>query len=287
MYPGIDLDPDVEVDELGIVVTWREILDAISLLVENELISGAERLILEDFQYFVDERFGYLNPFNTFRRCKGRPYLLNRRCRNVLEMIAPGKVMYHRGWAHAVKLLSGAVREIGLYAELTEKQSWRIVLALYVGDTVAQAREFFANAKRDEFLALRAREWTVDSNLHFSFMATNLHWAKARLGAEEYFDFWAGNRKRIQQVRRDDSDWRSTIEWLRDRGLISDEDEHGLKRQFIDTNRRHMNVCPGFAVLFSWPEEKANSLDDSGEFVADVEARIAETVSTWQNSIAI
>lgn len=49
-----------------------------------------------------------------------------------------------------------------------------ILLEMYAGDTISQAREFFEKVRLDDLLALRQRDWELVPNMHFAFAAKHL-----------------------------------------------------------------------------------------------------------------
>jgi hypothetical protein len=54
-----------------IILEWKEIIKHLNQLLNLQTISGGEKLLIEDFLYFIDDNFAYLNPFDSFHQCKG------------------------------------------------------------------------------------------------------------------------------------------------------------------------------------------------------------------------
>src|ERR1022692_3968992 len=203
LSPNLPIGSEVEVAKTPVVLTWDVIISRLDAVRRQGLLSWAEGQLVDDFLEFVSENFAFLNPYKSFGACRGDHYLTTKRCWSVLREIAPGAVKYHRDNAEYVEIPSaGAARKIFLNPEQAEPG--RMVLAIYPGDTVAQSQAFFEAADRDTFLGLQGKGWTIQGNLHFSFMATNLVWPATALSVADYFDFWDRNRTKIRQVRRDE-----------------------------------------------------------------------------------
>ena len=50
-------------------VTWQELLEVLSRLVERDLVSGTERLLISDFIDLVEKHFPLIGPYSTLARC--------------------------------------------------------------------------------------------------------------------------------------------------------------------------------------------------------------------------
>jgi hypothetical protein len=108
-----------------------------------------------------------------------------------------------------------------------------------------------------------------------------LLWAETRLSVQDYFDFWNQNKEKIRQFKRDDSEFQCLFRELLDQDLISDEDIPKLAKQFLESKRDHLNVCPGFKVMFQWPLTEAEQADVAGKFVRLVKSKMQDVLSTW------
>ena len=277
LNPNIPKGSAITLDPNPIFLNWREVIERLSSLLERDLIQGAEALLVRDFIDFIDKNFSYLNPYTSFRICKDNNYLLKRRCISVMEKIAPGKVKYHRGWKGFIEI-EGPVRTIDLYPEVFENGEWRIVLAMYPGATMTQAREFLNKLRKKEFLGLQEKGWKIVPDLHLSFRATNIA-TRTKKSLEEYILYWQTEKRLISQVHR--SNFITLFQELKDKNLISEEDIPKLEEQFINSKRQTLNICPGLALYYSWSKPKAIELDSQDRFEEELRFRIQEAIVTW------
>lgn len=278
LNPNISEGSEIRIDPKPVCLNWRKVIERFSSLIERQLVQGAEALLINDFLYFVDQKFSYLNPYTSFGICKDNRYLLERRCISVMEKIAPSKVKYHRGWTSFIEI-EGTARMIALYPEVLENGEWKVFLSMAPGDTVTQAKEFFYRLQKEEFFALQGKGWKISPNLHFSFMATNLVWAATKESVEEYINYWRAKKKPISQVQR--NNFITLFQELKNECLISEEDVSKLEENFINSKRQTLNLCPGLKLEFSWSKSKAIELDSKGHFEEEVKLRIHEAIGTW------
>jgi hypothetical protein len=92
LAPSLPQGSSIRVEMTLVDIPWRLLIDRLNSLLERKLVNGSECLLVEDFLEFVDGNFSYLNPYGSFSQCKGRKYLLEKRCAAVLESIAKGNV---------------------------------------------------------------------------------------------------------------------------------------------------------------------------------------------------
>lgn len=285
MHPNLGANSEVVVEPVGIKLSWREIIERLVALLQRQLVQGAEWAIVDDFLGFVDECFPHLNPFTTLDICKDNEHLLGKRCRNIMEQMKLGDVSDHKGWKPGIKLNSGAMREVSLYPEDCEIKEWRITLGMSPGDTVTQARKFFGSVKETEFLSLVDRGWTIAPNLHFAFMSTNLVWASRAMPLGDYITFWLNSFDLIRRETRDERGFRDLFQSLCEKGLISEDNISELESKFTNTNRNHVNICPGLNLSYCWPRNDACELDKKGKLVDDVKSRVLEALATWNQTL--
>ncbi|MBK7970284.1 MAG: hypothetical protein IPK08_15830 [Bacteroidetes bacterium] len=67
-------------------LAWKDIIKQLNHLLLLPSITGYEKIMIDDFLSFVDDRFAYLNPFDNFSQCKHNKELLERRISNILKL---------------------------------------------------------------------------------------------------------------------------------------------------------------------------------------------------------
>ena len=204
IHPNLSENHKIEVDRVAIVLQWHNVIERLTTLVAANVLHGAERMIVDDFLQFVDEHFSSLNPYDTFGKCKNSVRLMERRCRSILEAVAPGRVNWHPGsGTYWILMLNqpAPIKRCGLYPD---KDGTRIQAALYPGDTMSQARALFAYLRQhgvDGLLGLTGREWEIAPNFHFGFIQKGFgHGVKTKLSLEEYVRYWMEHSAEIEQV---------------------------------------------------------------------------------------
>lgn len=242
-------------------------------------------MLVDDFLRFVDQQFPTLNPSTRFSLCKENQYLLTKRCRAILEELAPSRVHYHRGSNDYIRLSEGPAKQLFFYPRSDEKKDYHISLEIYPGDTIRQALEFFKRVRKEDFLALTDNGWSVWPNMHFAYMSTNLSWSKTRLAPREYFEYWCIRQDMIRQIPRDSTGFHSYFQRLLADGILLENDLTTLDMHFTATKRNALNPCPGFGLSFSWSLAKAGQLDSKGIFVEALASKSTEALSTWQQNL--
>jgi hypothetical protein len=286
MKPDLPGGSEVLVVPRGVVVSWRDIIDRLSGLVQRSLVYGAERALVEDFFAYVDKHFSHLNPFNRLGLCKDNEYLLNRRCHEIMEGLNLGPVVPRRGAGRGIRLDLGAVQEIYVSAKMSEEENWWIALGMWPGDNLTQAANFYATLHRNEFLNLQANGWSLTPNMHFTHARKELVGnLVCPMNIADYLDFWLSGRRPIRQVPREETDFSELFEEMIREGLISRDDLDALNRNFTETNRQHIKPTPGVKMVFRWDKAEAIDLDARAEFAADVRNRINEAVATWGQAL--
>lgn len=133
----------VEHDTRVACVTWKDSVAAWGTLVAARHLGRAEQTLVFDFLDYMEDHFPQLHPYSTvalFGRDLGR---LRRRCRALLDAIAPGHVRYHQGWAHYIDLPDHqCARKFGLFP-VVEGGTAALVLELDHGDTMSQAKAMY------------------------------------------------------------------------------------------------------------------------------------------------
>lgn len=192
---------EIEIEEKPISLSWRGIIEGFTSLIEKNLVRGIEKDLLEDFLEFIDNEYPQLNPYTNFSICKNIEYLITRRCITVMENSGLGKVEYHRGWKYHIVLDMEAVKQIALSPSF-EGDEWHIVLEMYPGDTMNQARSFYGNVDKERFFSLLHKGWEIKPNMHFSFRASNLVCTDVKIGIREYVEYWIKSIGFLSQISR-------------------------------------------------------------------------------------
>jgi len=277
--PNIGDAQEMVVDPHLVELEWKELLSRLHTLNEGQLLGYTEALLLKDFLRYVQEDFPALNPYPSLASCKDDLGLLNLRCQQLMQDIAKDRLAYLRGYEHYLEApeLKG-LKNVIVQAEATGG-GWHIVLGLYPGDTVTQARHFY-DGLNPSALASLCDEWTCATNLHFAFMQQNLVWATPQVPIAEYVDFWLEHRHQwLRQVKQ--PDFGELLDILQQAGQIDERDIEQFKKEFFDTRRSTVNVCPGLKLQYRWPAKEAMRLDEAGLLAKKIDRRVWQAARVW------
>jgi len=277
--PGLDEDSEIHVYPKGVVLYWPDIISMLGSLLSRDILGHCENTLIDDFLSFVQYNFPLLNPYYNLEVCKGNSALLNLRCKNIMEKIAPDSIRYHRGADYCIVVTPGAVKEIYLRYRPDDRA---IYLSLYPGDTMNQAKALYKEIDIDSLQALQQNGWSAGQNLHFSHIQKHLHWSESEIGINDYVDYWKVNIEKISQVNRDETTlFNKYIDELLVLNLITKEDAKALDELFNQSSRGHIRPCPGIYLEYCWPLEEAAKLDKDEKFSEEVKARIKEAFDVW------
>jgi hypothetical protein len=261
-----------------IILEWKEIIKQLSLLLNLQTISGNEKLMIEDFLYYIDDKFAYLNPFDSFHQCKGNVELLNRRICNLLKSISldENKVKYHKGWGFCIQTPYQQIQQIGLILE-KEENEWWLELSLYFGDTQTQAKSFYKS--NPDISKLKNTDWQFNPNFHVSFMTSNLVWFQTnKENIDLYLKFWGGNIEHIYQHKKEDIP--TYLKWLVDEKVINTtkEIEEKMDEKFYKTAMQSLNICPGFGFRYYLTSSEVERLDKEKKLGLMITDKIKEVL---------
>lgn len=275
LNPNISEEADITIIDKPCCLSWRGIISGLNSLVQNNMVSGLERILIENFIEYVDNEYSWINPYTTFGVCKNNLYLLNKRCISVMaNSKIPGvssEVKYHKGWKHYIESGRNTVKKIALDAN-ESASDWTIDLWMYAGDTMNSARETFEKLDIDELLELQTKGFQLFKNFHISYRSSNLLWFDGNLTIEEYLRFWKREYKNLKQVKR--VDFITLFDTLEQNQIIEAEDRSMIQERILNKNYDKLNVCPGFLVKYSWSSQIAISLDKSNKFEVDFRDKV-------------
>ena len=284
VHPNVPEVCEIEIDKVAVVLQWRNVIERLTTLVAAKVLAGAERMIVDDFLLFLDEQFSYLNPYDTFGKCKNLVPLLERRCGSILEAVAPGRVNWHPAWGmrgmHSILLNKpAAVERCGLYPD---EDGTRIKVELCPGDTMLQGRRLFGNLRQqgvDGLIVLKERGLKIAPNFHFGFIQKGFgHGVKTRLSLEEYIRYWMEHLPEIEQVSLMEQTFVEALQEFVGSGMMDRGDVSKVVAALPAPMAPSFNVIPGIKMLFSWPLGKAVEIDRRGGMVEEFKRTVNEAL---------
>ncbi len=276
-----NVSDEIEIEKNPVALSWRSIINALSSLIEKNIVQGLDYVLIDNFLEYVDNEYPQLNPYTQFSICKNNAYLLEKRCNSIMDSAEIGDVAYHRGWKNYISVNYDAVKQIALSPEMSG-EAWSIIFEMYPGDTMSQARSLYNKLQRKKLDELMEKGWRFEPNLHFSFRAQNLVWTNVRLGIKDYIAYWVSNIDSLGQIGR--TEFEGYFKDMERLGMLSNEDWVNIKNKIITTKMQKINVCPGIHISFSWKQKQAIGLDKGNNFVKILQDKIHEIESLWTPS---
>ena len=271
---------DIDDDTLhgsAICLEWSEILEGVLKYADSDIAQFSSREIARDFLSFVEEIHPALTPYRTFELCGEISEALERRNTSLLATLASEIGL--ENWGYLFR--SGKIAE-RVFISISKSKPWKLQVEMYPADTVTQARYFYNAVDKEAFLSLK--EWEVEPNLHFSFMGTHLVRAETALGIREYFDHFSESSSYGQ--RSADRDTLSPLadQWEHE-GLISSADRKKIEDEFINTNRKNINIIPGFSIYREWDLDRVIKLEEREELEEYIIDALATPLATWGETL--
>ena len=252
-------------------VKWQELLGVLFDLVERDLVTGAERLLLSDFFDLVEEHFPRIGPYSTLARCGDKPFRVGRRLDTILGVVVGTDV----GKAKGGRDLSGTAMIAMAWLMFADD---KVRLRMYPGDTLTQARALYGDRSAlKAVLALQSDDWRVEPNFHWGFMATGYAWAKTPLQVNKYCDYWVGEIGTTRELSR--LEWEAYWAKLESAQIVEDGAKEAFDADFTCSQRQKVHPRPGLFCEYVWPLAEAQQLDAHGKFVEKVRVRVNQILT--------
>lgn len=280
--PSLPKESGINVYKKGIVLYWANIINMLTAALSRNLLGHCENALIRDFLSFIQENFPLLNPYHNLEICKGNDILLNLRCKNIMEKIAPDSISYHRGSNYYLEVTPGAVKQIYLRYRSEDQV---IYISLYPGDTMSQAKELYNGLDIERLVAMQSQGWKIYHNLHFSHIQKHVYWSESAIEVKDYVIYWKKHPDKIVQVNRGKTTlFNQYFDEILALNMIRKEDAKALEELFNQTLRNHIRPCPGLSLEYNWPLAEASRLDGDDKFVDEVKTRIQEAFNAWHQT---
>ncbi len=280
---------NVELHKSAVCLVWSEVLEGVLRYIHSGIPPFGSREIARDFLSFVEELHPELTPYRTFELCGNRPEALRRRVNLLIHDLIAEKENLEYGydnrndWPYILRKEKIAERiAFGTDSNSDRKKFW---VRLWPADTVGQADRFFDAVNKSDFLNLEASHgWKVRPNLHFSFLGTQLIHSETRMEKCTYFNHFSHHRDRYGQ-EPDMNTLATRAESWECTGLIGPQDRTKIRTEFIETNRNHINIIPGFEVSRDWDLEEVIELEKRGKLNAHILESLGHVLRTWNETL--
>lgn len=254
-------------------VSWQRLLGVLSDLVEHDLVSGAERILIGDFLDFVEERFPHIGPYATLVQCGDNVFRMERRLDTVQEQVAGTDVGKGLGWRDIAGTPKIFMAWLGL-----AKDSSAVCLRMYPADTLGQSRAFYSDPGSVRgVLELRSQGWSVEPNFHWGFTATGYAWMKTPLRVDDYCTYWINQIGTTRELAR--PEWESYWARLEAARIVEAAEKDAFDQEFTRSQRQKAHPRPGLFCEYRWPLAEARRLDAHDKLVETVRARVNQMLT--------
>lgn len=152
-----------------------------------------------------------------------------------------------------------------------------LILDFYPADITSQGKEFYKRAEPASVMRLAKLGWKIRTNFHCAYQGSLLVYPNTGLTVEEYLTYWANNQQRIRQYKRNEFDMLYD-QMLRDR-LIQEKDLEELWKNFDNTKRDHLNICPGLMITYRLPSAEVEEPKNRGRLLETLKKLVSEVVN--------
>ena len=265
-------------------LSWRDVVSGFNRLIVQGNLNELEKMLVDDFLMYINEKYIWLNPFDRLDLCKDDPSLVDKRCCSVLKEIGVGEIKYHRGWGYYLSCRNLMIKMIALRCD-NDCDSWVTRLKMHFGVTQSASQRLYANidVERLERLLSEDRQMTATGVFHYAVQSDNVFFpeSSSQANALEYVRYWKGQAEqgRVHQIKR--ASFEAYHQKLIDDGIVSAISTVGFQREIMGKQYQKLNVCPELQICCTWSRDDAISLDKNDRFVEVVSEKIQSIMSIF------
>ena len=251
-------------------LSWRDIVSGLNTLLVQSSLTETEKILLDDFLMYIDEKFVGLNPFDRLDLCKNTSSLIDKRCCSVLKEIGTGAIKYHRGWGYYMSCDNPMIKMIALRYE-QEGNSWVIRLRMHFGVTQLTAQRFYTNIDVNKLEALLQRDMQMSAigAFHYAVQADNVLFpdGMSHINVFDYVKYWKQQNEQghVHQIKR--NAFVNYHQQLIKDNVVSATSMTAFQREIMAKRYPALNVCPELQICYMWSKEDAIQLDQKGRLV--------------------
>ncbi|TAL70515.1 MAG: hypothetical protein EPN82_02575 [Bacteroidetes bacterium] len=279
---GKNLSDETLIIGIPVILQWKEIIRKLNNLLVLPVLSSQEKLMINDFLFYINDNYPQYNPFINFGLCQNIENILYNRIKNLLKSIVTDEdfIEYHRGWGYIINLSEkfNEISQIGLILNYNnDNSSWYIELIFCFGCTIRQSRFLY-----DKTLTLdipKREGWLIEPNPHVSFRSQNLVFFKSKIEVDAYLDYWKNNKEEIRMYKRNEID--TFLTKLNENNIINYDNNamEKMQEKFYNTKIPSLNFSPEIAFKFKINSEKAIVLDKDLSLANLIKYKIVECIS--------
>jgi hypothetical protein len=254
------------------LLPWHDLLESWMRLVELDVLSTAERGLVQDMLDYAHRDFGHLLPFGSLRRAGADPTRRQRRLRSLLTQATGVEV--ERGSLVHVRL-DNALGVVSFQRVALSLEHDHLVMHVWPGELKHQAEHLYAEdrALRLSELAQPGNDWRVEPQPLLGYRNAPVRsrvYLSCTLDAATYARRWQGEDWERVGAHHHNYIMGELWPWLLARGLASPRDLQAVEAFVASLGRRFAHLRPSMHVTRSWALEEAEELDEDGRLAAQV-----------------
>lgn len=297
-----DLGEDFEKDNIfpfALGIAWSEFAGELFRKLNKGLLGPGEHAVVEDLIEYLSSHSPKYSPMLPLSGLEfDKSDMIDLRLQTVLrDMIRDGSEVHVDRHSHGYNYLSGDFSSFSwiiLRRGYDDERRPGIWLDVHVGDLMSQARAFYrSSATPEKVLELRDLEskWSLTPNFHVHVQGTHLVWYDSPDDKEgDYLRFFFNSPDRDEYLHQTDprglKERLAALEKAECGLILRPEGPGGVREQeeskIFQTQRRRLNIAPGFSFQVFLPYSQAQARDksiESMELRDWVRERLQELVS--------
>jgi hypothetical protein len=249
-------------------------------LIELDVLSTAERALVQDMLDYAHRDFGHLLPFGSLRRAGADP---TRRQRRLRSLLAQGTgVQPEKGSLVHVRL-DTALGVVSFQRVALSLEQDHLVLHIWPGELKHQAEHLYVedHAVRLSELATPGSPWRVEPQPLLGYRNAPVRsrvYLTCTLDAATYARRWQGADWERVGAHHRNYIMGDLWPWLLARGYASPCDLEAVEAFVASLGRRFAHLRPSMHLTRSWALEQAEELDEDGRLAAEVREAISEVL---------
>ncbi len=262
------------------LLPWHDLLESWMRLIELDVLSTAERALVQDMLDYAHRDFGHLLPFGSLRRAGSDP---TRRQRRLRSLLAQGTgVEAERGSLVHVRL-DTALGVASFQRVALSLEQDHLVLHIWPGELKHQAEHLYAedHALVLSRLAVPGSDWTVEPQPLLGYRNAPVRsrvYLTCTLDAATYAQRWQGEDWERVGAHHRNYIMGDLWPWLLARGYASPSDLEAVEGFVASLGRRFAHLRPSMHLTRAWALEQAEELDEDGRLAAQVREAVSEVL---------
>lgn len=265
-------------------LSWRDIVSGFNGLIAQGGLTELERMLVDDFLMYINEKYIWLNPFDRLDLCKDDPSLINKRCCSVLNEIGAGEIKYHRGWGYYLSCDNPMIKMIALRCE-PEGDSWVTRLRMHFGVTQSAAQRLYANINVEKFGSLLSSDTQMSAigAFHYAVQADNVLFPESSSNDNvlDYVRYWKNQAEQglVRQIKR--PSFVSYHRQLINDSVVTAASMTAFQNEIMGKQYQKLNVCPELQIWCTWSRDCAISLDKNDRLVEVVSEKVQSIMAIF------